>query len=247
MKWSPAVGRGHGPGLGLAGVGGLVTLAVSLRVRALDVGRQGQVAHGLEVRGQVPFPLKVHLPAAEVPGLHGLEAEVVAEGDDRARLGRLGGAQQPLGPGRGPARFGQGLGHEQGQRGQQQELHAPARGLHAEDAGRDHARVVGHEQRVFRQMVRQRGEVGQLAGGLLTVEHQQARAVAAVGGLLGNALLGQVVVVAFEPVVLGYFHTIYGPPWGTRFLPHGHIESNFFLYQVFQPDTFSVVQIGLCA
>ena len=221
-EMQPGRGRGHGPGLGRVVVHRLVALGVFGRVGPGNVRGQRHMALLGQTVHEGAGPGQVHQATAELAALHHAQAQAVApvgpEIHHLPRLGGLGGAQEPLHPGRGPAvraaiRVRRAFNERR--RGEQQELHAPARGLAPEEPGRDHPRIVGHQQGVRGQQAGQvrEGGLARLTG--IPVQDHEPGGVAPLGRCLGDTRLGQVIAVGAQIAVRGDMqgaHAVIPPP-----------------------------------
>ena len=199
-KVQPGGGGGHRP-LELR-VDGLVARVVNLLALAVQVGRYGDAAQRLEQlsEGHVGRPLEAHpllaAPLSHAPGAQVLGAALVVEVDfDVPLLPLLEVAHdaRPLAgalDGKGALVIGRLAGL------QAEDLDASSRGFVHDDAGADDLRVVEDQQLPGGELL---ADVGEMAlGNLAVTVDQQLRGAALGKRELGDALLGQVVVVAVD-------------------------------------------------
>ena len=219
-------GRGHGTGLLLAGVDGLVTAEIFFGVGTLDVGRQGDVPGGGEGVGHVALPAHAHTPVAEGAALEDGHADARAEMQGLAFAHAAPGTDQAVdlgAPGVLTALDGRGGGPHQRQGRQQQEFHLAAGTAAAQQAGLQHAGVVGHQQGAFGQAVRQVAEhvVFQVQGAV-AAHGQQARRAPLFRRILGYLLLGQIVgIVLQQKIIFGNENRRHGSFPSLLFGPRG--------------------------
>ncbi len=173
---------GGGLGLRVARVDGLVALLV--RQRLVDVGRQGHLAGRLDALEQVGVAVVGQLDEADAvaDGLAHRDREDPRAGrvvQDGARRDSPAGAHERL-PGGRAALF------------EQQHLDRAAGGLHQTQPGRQHPGAIDHDEVSGVEQVRQVAHVAVVGAG--EGVDQQAGGVAWLDRLLGDARLGQVVV-----------------------------------------------------
>ncbi len=197
-------GGRSGRGARLAGEDRLVALAVLRPVRPVDVGRQRHVAEPLELLVQIALAVEPHFPQAVLPAPDDLRLQFVVEIDDLA--------DAHLAP-----RVNQRFPRQPvlGDRPQQQHLHPPGKvlpalrvvladgeGVHpfpppVEPRG-DHLGIVQHQAIARAQVAGQVPEHPVFPPPLPPVEHQHPRGGAILERLLGDAVLGQVIIEVGE-------------------------------------------------
>ena len=196
-------GGGGGGGAVVAGVDGLVAVAVLQLF--VDVGRQGHLAQLVQHRLQRALADKLDDAAARVGRLqHARHQLAAAEGHFRAGL-------EP------PPRAHQRLPLLGAELLEQQHLRRAAAGALADEPRGDDARVVDHQHVAGAQVVHDVVKVPVFELPVFAVHHQHAAVVARLHRRLGDQFLGQVVVKIMR------FHGLSaakGPPRCIRyFLP----------------------------
>ena len=168
-------------GAGPLGVDRLVALFVQARTRGpVNVRRQRRHAQpGQQVRDRRALHAQDRAALLAVLQQHG--ARLGPEADRVADLRAARGVHQHF-PRAGDAFF------------QEQDFHLAARGLGAEYAGRDHPGIVGHQQVVRPEEVRQVPDAPMVQGAGPALDDQHPRLVAPGRGLLGDPVGGQLVI-----------------------------------------------------